>query len=220
VTPSGPRRGEKDQRPGQPKATTINRVRDYKALEREYITGNMSLQGLCRRHGVTAHGAVVVQARQGNWVEKRRTYLDRASSTYIERHADRAAAREAEVRDHALDAIDEAITKFRADLRATERKLINSAWVEVPAVRVGPRDLALLIDRLQILFGRPAMISEGRGLAATVTSESVPSRSSRGSSRRPVGWRARRPPRRRPRRDCTVGPTTRRPGPHPTVGIR
>jgi hypothetical protein len=38
-------------------------------------------------------------------------------------------------------------------------------------MRVGPRDVALLIDRLQILFGRPAMIREGRTFAATITSE-------------------------------------------------
>jgi hypothetical protein len=93
---------------------------------------------------------------------------------HIERTADRAAIREAEVRDHALDAIDEAITKFRADFRATERRLIDGEWVEVPALRVGPRDLALLIHRLQVLFGRPAMISEGRDLTATITSEAIP----------------------------------------------
>ena len=162
------------RRPRQPKAATINRVRDYHALEREFITGTMSLRELCRLHGVTAHSAVVVQARQGNWAEKRRTYQDRASSTYIERHADRAAAREAEVRDHAIEAIDEAITKFRADLRATEKKLIDGAWVEVPAMRVTPRDLAVLIDRSQILFGHPVTISAGRGFAATITSEALP----------------------------------------------
>ena len=162
------------RRPGQPKAATTNRVRDYLALEREFITGTMSLRELCRRHGVTAHSAVVVQARHGNWAEKRRAYRDRATSTYIQRHADRAAAREAEVRDHALDAIDEAIQKFRADLRATEKKLIDGEWVEVPVMRMTPRDLALLIDRLQILFGRPATISEGRGFAATITSDAIP----------------------------------------------
>lgn len=134
----------------------------------------MSLRELCRRHGVTAHSAVVVQARQGGWAEKRRAYRDRASETYIQHHADRAAAREAEVHDHAIEAIDEAITKFRADLRATERKLIDGEWVEVPVVRMTPRDVALLIDRLQILFGRPAMISEGRGFAATISSEALP----------------------------------------------
>ena len=152
----------------------MNRIRDYRALEREFITGTMSLRGLCRRHGVHAHSAVMVQARQGNWAEKRRAYRDRASSTYIQHHADRAAAREAEVRDHALEAIDEAITKFRADLQATERKLIAGEWVEVPAMRITPRDLALLIDRLQVLFGRPAMITEGRGLTATAISEALP----------------------------------------------
>ena len=152
----------------------MNRIRDYRALEREFITGTMSLRELCRRHGVTAHSAVVVQARQGGWVGKRQTYQDRASSTYIERHADRMAAREAEVRDHALEAIDEAITKFRADLQATEKKLIDGEWVEVPAMRVTPRDLAVLIDRSQILFGRPATISAGRGVTATITSEALP----------------------------------------------
>lgn len=134
----------------------------------------MSLRGLCRAHGVTAHSAVMVQARREGWAEKRRAYRDRASSKYIELRADRAAAREAEVRDHAIEAIDEAITRFRADLQATEKKLIDGEWVEVPVLRITPRDLALLIDRLQVLFGRPAMISEGRGFAATHSSEVLP----------------------------------------------
>ena len=44
----------------------------------------------------------------------------------------------------------------------------------MPVLRLTPRDLVLLIDRLQVLFGRPGTISEGRSLAATVTSESLP----------------------------------------------
>jgi hypothetical protein len=116
----------------------------------------------------------VVQARREGWVEKREAYRSRASSKYIELRADRAAIREAEVRDNAIEAIDEAITKFRADLQATEKKLIDGEWVEVPVVRLTPRDLALLIDRLQVLFGRPNSISEGRGFAATITTEPLP----------------------------------------------
>ena len=164
----------RSRRPGQPKAATTNRVRDYQALEREYITGTMSLRELCRRHGVTAHSAVVVQARRGDWAEKRETYRSRASATFIQHHADRTAAREAEVRDHAIDAIDEAITKFRADLKATDRKLVDGVWVDEPRIRVTPRDIALLIDRLQILFGRPSTISEGREFVASVSSEALP----------------------------------------------
>jgi hypothetical protein len=163
------------RRPRQPKAANTNRVRDYRALEREYITGTMSLRELCRRHGVSAHSAVMVQARQGGWADKRRAYRERASATYIERSADRAAAREAEVRDSAIEAIDAAITRFRSDLRATKQVVrADGSVTEEPVLVITPRDLALLIDRLQVLFGRPAQITEGRSLAATITSEALP----------------------------------------------
>ena len=45
---------------------------------------------------------------------------------------------------------------------------------EEPVVLITPRDLALLIDRLQVLFGRPAQITEGRSLAATIITEALP----------------------------------------------
>jgi transposase-like protein len=99
----------------------MNRVRDYQALEREYISGTMSLRQLCRTHGVTAHSAVMVQARQGGWAGKRQAYRARASTKYIELRADRAARREAEVCDSAIEAIDEAITRFRTPALACRR---------------------------------------------------------------------------------------------------
>jgi hypothetical protein len=135
----------------------------------------MSLRELYRRHAITAHSAVRVEARQSDWAEKRRTYVARASATYIEHRADHAAVREAEVRDHAIEAIDEAIAKFRSDLRATKRVVLaDGSIAEEPAMLITPPDLALLIDRLEILFGRPSTISEGRGFAATITSEALP----------------------------------------------
>jgi len=153
----------------------MNRVRDYQALEREYLSGTMSLRELCRTHGVTAHSAVMVQARQGGWAGKRQAYRARASAKYIERSADRAAIREAEVRDHAIEAIDEAITKFRSDLRATKRVVLaDGSIADEPLMLITPRDLAMMIDRLQVLFGRPALITEGRSFAATITSEALP----------------------------------------------
>ena len=141
-------------------------------LEREYITSQMSLRELCRRHGISAHSLVSVQAKQGKWAQKREAYRARESATYIPRHADNMPAREAEVRDHALDAIDEAITKFRSDMQRTQKKLICGEWIEVPVILITPRDVALLIDKFQILFDRPSIISEGRGVS--ITSESLP----------------------------------------------
>jgi len=153
----------------------MNRVRDYQALEREYISGTMSLRQLCRTHGVTAHSAVMVQARQGGWAGKRQAYRARASTKYIELRADRAARREAEVCDSAIEAIDEAITRFRTDLRATKQVVLADGNIaEEPVMLITPRDLAMMIDRLQVLFGRPALITEGRGFAATITSEALP----------------------------------------------
>ena len=135
----------------------------------------MSLRELCRTRGVTAHSAVMVQARQGGWAEKRGKFHARASTRYIEHRADHIAVREAEVRDHAIEAIDEAITKFRSCLRATKRVVLaDGSIVDEPRMLITPRDLAMMIDRLQILFGRPAQITEGRGFAATVTSEALP----------------------------------------------
>jgi len=156
-----------------PKAVTLNKARDYRALEREFITSQISLRELCRRHGISSHSLVVVQAKQGKWAEKREAYRARESDTFITKHADRMAAREAEVRIHAIDAIDEGITKFRSDMRATKTVVrLDGTIAEEPVMLITPKDIALLIDRLQILFGHPATITEGRGI--NVTSEALP----------------------------------------------
>ena len=87
----------------------------------------------------------------------------------LQKHADRMADRQGQIRYKALDAIDEAITKFREDTRATERKRSDGEWVEVPVMRLKPTDVAVLIDWLAVLFDRPSRITEGRDL--TVRSE-------------------------------------------------
>jgi hypothetical protein len=54
-------------------------------------------------------------------------------------------------------------------MRTTEKKLVDGDRVEVPVMRLKPNDVAILIDRLMVLFDRPSHIGESRGL--TVTSE-------------------------------------------------
>jgi len=147
----------------------VNKIHPYRDMEREYVSGDMSLRELCRKHGISAHSLVTVQAKKRKWVEKREQYQAKESEAYIETYAARQADREAQVRDNALDAIDEAITRFREDMRATEKKLVNGEWVEVPAWYMKPRDLSLLIDRFEVLFGKPSIISQHQGL--TLTSE-------------------------------------------------
>ena len=120
----------------------VNKVHPYRELEREYITTDISIRELCRRHGISSHSLVVVQAQKGRWQEKRAQYRAQESDAYIARHAARHADRQAQIRDKALEAIDEAIAKFREDLRATEQKLVDGEWVELPVMRLTPRDLS------------------------------------------------------------------------------
>jgi hypothetical protein len=125
---------------------------------------------MCRRHGITAHSSVVTQAKKLKWQEKREQYQAKESESFIEKHADHMGDRQARIRDKSLDAIEEAIDKFREDMRAT--KLVrqpDGSVIEEPVMRLMPKDVALLIDRFQVLFERPSVISQHQGL--TVSTE-------------------------------------------------
>jgi hypothetical protein len=102
------------------------------------------LRELCRRHGIRSHSVVVDQAQKHDWAAKRETYRAKDSESFIVRYADRMADRQAEFSHKALDAIDEALDKFRSDGRATEKKFVNGEWVEVPAIRLKPNEVAIL----------------------------------------------------------------------------
>jgi hypothetical protein len=140
-------------------------VRPCREFEREYITTDIYIRELCRRHGIRSHSPVVHQAKKRGWATKREQYKAKASDAYIEKHAARMADHQAQLHDKAIDVIDEALTKFRDDLRATEKKRIDGEWVEVPVMRLTPKDIAILLDRLLVLFERPARSNEGRDLS-------------------------------------------------------
>jgi hypothetical protein len=153
------------------------RTRDYAALEREFVTGDMSVRELCRTHGIPNHSVVHEQARKRDWVGKRLAYQDQRTDRTMAKIADRRAdiaAREVDVREHAIEAIDEAIQKMRDDMRRTRIEMQDGNPVEVPVMTIKPTDLALLIDRLNVLFGRPSAISEERSMGISVAAEATP----------------------------------------------
>ena len=155
--------GSRDSR----KAVAVNKRHPYRDMEREYITSQISLRALCRKHNITAHSLVTVQAKKRKWAEKREQYQAKESDAFMSRYAARQADRVAEVRDKALDVIEEALDKFASDMHATEMKRIDGEWVEVPVMRLKPKDVATLIDRLQVLFEKPSVISQHQGLSVT-----------------------------------------------------
>lgn len=147
-----------------------NRRHDYDLLEREYVSGEMGLRELARNHGIS-HSLVMDQSQKRKWAEKREQFRQRASESAVTFMADREGfrrMREMEVRDHAVEMIDDAIAKLRVDMKATELKLVNDEWVEVPVYRLRPQDIVILIDRMNVLFGRPSQITEDRSLGLTL----------------------------------------------------
>ena len=148
----------------------VNKSHDYRALEREYVTTQISLRELCRRHGISAHSLVVDQPKKRKWAEKREHYQAKESEVFMSRHAARMADRQAELHDKAIDVIDEALDKSRSDMRAV--KLVrqpDGSTAEEPTWRMTPKDVAILLDRMMVLIEKPSAITQHQGL--TVTSE-------------------------------------------------
>ena len=145
----------------------MNKRHEFAVLEREYVTSDISIRELCRRHDISAHSLVTVQARKLKWAEKREQYQARESDAFMSRRSARMADRLAEIHDKAIDVIDEALDRFREAMRATERKRIDGEWVEVPVMRLKPKDVAILIDRLMVLLKKPSAITQYQGLSVT-----------------------------------------------------
>lgn len=153
----------------------MNTKYDWDALEREYYTGDMSVRALAAAHGIANHSVVAAQARKRGWAKKRADFQTGAADKAVVYMADQEGmrrAQEARVRDHAIEAIDDAIQKMRNDLKRTEKRLVNNEWLEVPVVTLRPHDIVELIDRLNVLFNRPSTITEERNLGITVTGDS------------------------------------------------
>ena len=83
-------------------------------------------------------------------------------------HAEKMAKRQAEISDKFLDATDQALDKFMADLKATKSvRQPDGSIVEMPAWYMKPKDMAILLDRLLVLFERPSVISQHQGLTVS-----------------------------------------------------
>ena len=93
-----PRRGSRDSR----KAVPMNKRHPYRDMEREYITSDISLRELCRKHDISAHSLVTVQAKRLKWAEKREQYQAKESDAFMSRYAARQADRLAEIHDKAI----------------------------------------------------------------------------------------------------------------------
>ena len=147
-----------------------NKKHDYDQLEREYVSGTMSLRQLAKDHGMS-HSLIMTKSQKDKWADKRAKFREQSSEKAVTFMADKQAyrvVREMELKDKAIDVIEEALDKLSVDMAATEKRLVGDQMVDVPVYRLRPADLVPLLDRLQVMFGKPSHISEERNLGVTV----------------------------------------------------
>lgn len=155
----------------------MNTKYDYEALERQYVTTDVSIRELARQVGMRNHSPLMEQAKKREWTKKRDLYRSRANEKALKSLATdegERLARESRVRDHAIEAIDEAIQKMRADMLKTRKVERGGVLVDEPLVIIRPNDVANLIDRLNVLFGRPSTISEERSVGLNLSAITDP----------------------------------------------
>ena len=94
-------------------------------------------------------------------------------------HAARMADRQAELHDKAIAVIDEALDRFRDDMRATKPvKQPDGTITEVPAWCMTPKDLCLLSTASRCCSGAPPSSASTEASPCPRSSRSMPSASS------------------------------------------
>jgi len=140
------------------------RKHDYRNLEHEYITTDISIRAICRKHEIKGYSSVAQFSREHGWEEKRAEIQGRKQAKVVERVSEQLAASESElietVRSEWLTVIRAATYKFAEDLKD-------------PQYRIRVDDLIKLIDKGLVLLGEPSERTEERHLALSGTLEGL-----------------------------------------------
>ncbi len=138
---------------------------DYDQLEREYIATDVSIRGLCKKHGIKGYSAVAAYSRSHGWAEKREAVRTRAAQRTLEKVADRISDDEADeiaqFRNESLTVIRAALYKFADDLRD-------------PQFRVRADELVKLVQLGLLITGSPTERIEERRLDLRATFSELP----------------------------------------------
>jgi hypothetical protein len=128
---------------------------DYDALEKEYVTGDMSIRALAAEHDV-AWSSVAEQSRKRGWADKREAYRDSVQQRTYERAAAQFADQKSEIDNEML-----------LVMRATVRKygeLLLSGEVKPQA-----KDAVMAIEKILLITGNPTERREEKHLGINVS---------------------------------------------------
>ncbi len=129
---------------------------NYPVLRQQYVTTpDLSLRELCRRNEIEeAFSTVAARARREDWAGDRRAYESVEKQKVYEAIAERRAHKLAEIEKDTLEVIHAAVLQLGVNL--SDREVVGPTGPYViPAVQVTPSDLVKLIDKIQLLSGKP-----------------------------------------------------------------
>lgn len=138
---------------------------DYDKLEREFIGSDISIRGLCKKHGIKGYSSVAQYAREHGWIHKRAVVQGKVAEKTAEKVAERLSDEEADeitrFRNESLMVVRAALYKFAEDLRD-------------PNFRVRADELVKLIQLGLLLNGQPTERIEERRLDVVATFDNLP----------------------------------------------
>lgn len=145
---------------------------DYIALKNEYIqTPGLSIRALCERHGIPTWSAVNARKNKENWDDLRIEFERQVENKSLEALAQKRATKIAEIQLDALNVIHAGILKMAEDMDAEEEYEVSGQVRRRKVMRIHPRDLAILVDKFQLLIGQPSQVNENRNLNLGVSAE-------------------------------------------------
>lgn len=121
---------------------------DWESIEHDYVTTELSLRELGRRHGV-GWSSIGTRAKREKWTEKRQAYRDRLNRRSYERTIDKLAEDQSDIRH-------ESVLVMRATLRRYAEQLRTGQ------VTVTTKDAVQAVQTLLLLMGEPTARSEAK----------------------------------------------------------
>lgn len=112
---------------------------DYRTLEHEYVTTNISIRALASKAGV-AFSAVAKKSRELEWPKKRAEYQAKAKEMAMMDAMERLASEATDIRIEAITAMRATVYKYMENLQNDR-------------VQIGTREATQAIEKLLLMLG-------------------------------------------------------------------
>lgn len=112
---------------------------DYRTLEHEYVTSNISIRALSAKSGV-AFSAVAKKSRELEWPRKRAEYQAKARDMAMMDVMERLASEAVDIRMEAITAMRATVYKYMENLQADR-------------ITVGTKEAVQAVEKLLVMLG-------------------------------------------------------------------